>query len=507
MSSIVVAHGVSLEFANGRQLFTNLHFSLDEIPTALVGPNGVGKTCLARILAGERAPTDGVVRRTVPVKLFAQRQPPPPIVVSAFLGPEYEWSLCGDRLLHGIDHDALCTTLSGGEWMRVRLARELNDDFLILDEPTNDLDRDARRCVRQFLRERKGGTLLFSHDRECLQLCHDVLELSVHGITKFGGDWLAYSHSKQRESERLGAALDRAKRERDAAFAMRAEKMSRQEKRQRRGANMAARGGEPRILLGTLKRRAQVTQGSLDAATIEQAQSAVRTAHEAFSQLKIEQVMYADLVGNAIAEQKLVAQARDFNIRRRDWLFAPDLSFTWRGNVRVAVAGGTGAGKTTLLKAILGETFETRGELRRGELETLYIDQQCSSLDEQGTVFDNVRAVSCRTDSDIRNGLARFLFSGDTVFQKVSNLSGGERLRAALARGFLSSEAPELVVLDEPTNNLDLANVEFLERLIREYRGALIVISHDETFLRNCGVEHILDLSDSTHEAVRRTHG
>jgi ATPase subunit of ABC transporter with duplicated ATPase domains len=338
-------------------------------------------------------------------------------------------------------------------------------------------------------------------------LCDDVLELSVHGITKFGGDWLAYSQSKQRESERLGAALDRAKRERDAAFAARAEKMSRQEKRQRRGANMAARGGEPRILLGTLKRRAQVTQGSLDVGTIEQAQGAVRTAHEAFTQLKIEQVMYADLLGNAIAEQKLVAHARDFNIRRRDWLFARDLSFTWRGNVRVAIAGSNGAGKTTLLKAILGETFETRGELRRGELETLYIDQQCSSLNEEGTVFDNLRAVSCRTDSEIRNALARFLFTGDSVFQKVSNLSGGERLRAALARGFLSSEAPELVVLDEPTNNLDLANVEFLERLIREYRGALIVISHDETFLRNCGVEHILDLSDSTHEAVRRTHG
>jgi ATPase subunit of ABC transporter with duplicated ATPase domains len=107
-------------------------------------------------------------------------------------------------------------------------------------------------------------------------------------------------------------------------------------------------------------------------------------------------------------------------------------------------------------------------------------------------VFENVRAVSSASESEIRNGLAKFLFAKEAVFQRVSELSGGERLRAALARGLLSTQTPELMVLDEPTNNLDPANIRFLERVVIDFRGALVVISHDENFLRNCRVSHEL---------------
>lgn len=488
MSSIIVAHGVSLELTNGRSLFTRLNFSLHARLAALVGPNGVGKTSLARILVGDLEPTEGVVRRNGSVKLFPQRAQPQSVTVAGFLAGDYEWSLLGERLLQKIDREALCTTLSGGQWMRVRLARDLSDDFLILDEPTNDLDRDGRDAVGQFLRGRKGGTLVISHDRECLRLCEEVLELSNRGIAKFGDGWQAYTQARDRERERLSTALDLAKRERNAAHADRAEQKARQEKRNRRGAATAARGGSPKILLGARKRRADSTSGKLDAATLDRAQDAVRAAHEVLSGLKLEAVMYADLVGSEIPAQKLAAQADGFNVRLSQWLYADDLNFSWRGNVRVALHGANGSGKTTLLKALLGNHFQTRGELRRGNLVTLCLDQHCSSLDDSKSVFDNVRAVSAATDSEIRNGLAQFLFARDTVFQKISELSGGERLRAALARGFLSTAKPELVMLDEPTNNLDLANVEFLEHIVNGFHGALVVISHDEAFLANCGV-------------------
>lgn len=143
--------------------------------------------------------------------------------------------------------------------------------------------------------------------------------------------------------------------------------------------------------------------------------------------------------------------------------------------------------------ADLGVGASTRGEFRRGEL-TLYLDQRCSTLDDSSSLFENVRAVASGTDSEIRNALARFLFAGDAVFQRIATLSGGERLRAALAKGLLSARKPELLLLDEPTNNLDLANIEFLERTVREFRGALIVVSHDERFLANCGVTEELVL-------------
>jgi len=488
MHSIVTASGVSFELSNGRILFTNLSFSLEPKLTALVGPNGVGKTCLAKLLANELQPTDGVIRRNTSITFFPQRQIPEPIIVDQFLALDYTWSALGEKLLTGIDGQTLCTNLSGGQWMRVRLVRALGDQFLILDEPTNDLDREGREALLQFLRQRDGGALLISHDRECLQLCQDILELSNKGLAKFGGGWADYEKAKERERGHLKEALDTATRDRDAAFADRNEQKARQEKRNRRGSEAAARGGMPKILLGARKRQAQATTGTVDASTLQRANESVREAYQAFTEMKIDPIMYADISGCEIPSQKLVAEAHGFNIRFQDWIYPEDLNFAWRGNVRVALKGANGSGKSTLLKAIMGNSFETRGELRPGRLATLYLDQQCATLDDSKSILENVRDVSTLTESEIRNGLAKFLFTKETVFQQVSSLSGGERLRAALARGLLSAEKPELLILDEPTNNLDLVNIEFLEKLIREFRGARLMISHDEVFLKNCGI-------------------
>lgn len=372
--------------------------------------------------------------------------------------------------------------------MRVRLARTLDEGFLILDEPTNDLDREGRGAVLHFLRERGGGALLISHDRECLELCGEVLELSNRGLSRFGGGWPAYESAKLDERERLSRALGVAKREREEMSATREVQRARQEKRNRQGAVAAARGGMPKILLGARKRRAQETSGRIDTDTWARKNEAVREAHDAYSELKVDPVMYADLTGCELPAQKLVAEASDFNVRFQDWVYRESLNFNWRGNIRVALKGPNGSGKSTLLRAIMGEALSVRGEIRTGGLKTLYIDQRCSMLNDGQTVFENVRDATSLTESAIRNGLARFLFTQDSVFQKVSELSGGERLRAALACGLLSQEKPELLVLDEPTNNLDLANIEFLENLVSQFRAALIVISHDEVFLKNCGI-------------------
>jgi ATPase subunit of ABC transporter with duplicated ATPase domains len=497
MSPIVVVRDIAYEFSDGRELFKHLSFSLGAARSALVGPNGIGKTCLAKLLAGELEPTSGTIQRHGAIKLFAQRQRPEPITVAEYLASVEQWSLTRDRLLANIDQQALCTTLSGGQWTRVRLAGALDDGFLILDEPTNDLDREGREAVLQFLRAHMDGVLLISHDRECLALCDEILELSNVGLMKFGGSWSDYFVQKQAEHARLNAALDQAKRERDATAAHRIEQHARQEKRNRRGRESAARGGTPKILLGARKAKAQATSGKRDTALLERAQSAVRKAHEALSEIKTDPVMYADLIGRELPTQKLVAEARGFNVRFRDWLYLHDLDFTWRGNVRVALKGSNGSGKSTLLRALAGESLAIRGELNRGDLVTLYVDQRCSVLDDESSVLDNVRAVAPGTEGDIRTHLARFLFAKDTVFKNAGDLSGGERLRAALARGLLSTNKPELLLLDEPTNNLDLANIEWLENLVREFRGALIVVSHDQQFLDRCGVASELSLNVS----------
>lgn len=494
MKSVMNALGVALEFANGRRLFEDLNFRLDPGITALVGPNGAGKTCLAKLLSGELVPSRGRIQWSQPLSLFPQREEPPPVSVAEYLAQRYGWSMLGERLLKGIDREASCATLSGGQWMRVRLAGFLEEGFVILDEPTNDLDRDGRRSVLQFLREHQGGVLLISHDRECLQLCDQVLELSSRGLARYGGGWRSYIESRDRERENAQAALELAKRERERAASARVEQRERQAKRCREGAKSAARGGMPKILIGARKRRAEVTTGKVEVSTTDKAREAVSAAFEAYQRMKVEPVMYADLAGREIPSQKLVAQGRGFNVKFERWLFPRDLSFCWRGGLRIALKGGNGQGKTTLLRAVLGEPFQTRGELRLGGLCTLYIDQRCARLDDQKSVLENVMACSQSDQSELRNGLAKLLFRGDAVHQKVGQLSGGERLRAALAQGLLSADKPELLVLDEPTNNLDLPNITFLENLVRGFRGALVVVSHDEEFLRNCEVTGELDL-------------
>jgi ATPase subunit of ABC transporter with duplicated ATPase domains len=494
MATVVSASNVSLELANGRELFRDLTFSIDDGLSALVGANGVGKTSLARLLAGELRPTQGVIRTHSPVLLFPQRASPGPSTVEEHLALSYAWSELGEGLLEGIDREQPCDTLSGGQWMRVRLACALDERFIVLDEPTNDLDQKGREAVARFLGARRCGALLISHDRACLTLCERVLELSNHGLQRYGGSYGLYAAEKERERQAAQTALEHAKRARETLRSEQRAQHEKQEKRQRRGADVAARGGVPRLLLGARKAIAQVTSGKRDVAAAKRSDDAVQAALDAFEALKLEPVMYADLVGTPIAAQKLVAEGQDFNLHLGRWLYPRDLSFAWRGGVRIALRGPNGSGKSSLLRALAGETFRSRGALRRGGLATVWIDQRLAQLDDGGTVLDNVRAVSSASESEMRSGLARFLFARDAAFRRVSDLSGGERLRAALARGFLGARAPELLLLDEPTNNLDLPNIDFLESVVQSFRGALVVVSHDQVFLERCGVTEELVL-------------
>lgn len=489
MHTIVTVRDVSFELPNGRVLFDKIHFNLDSKLTALVGVNGVGKTCLAKILTGELEARSGVISRASQINFFAQHETPQQIRVSEYLVDNYEWSLLKERLLKGIDPETMCTKLSGGQWMRVRLIKAIGPHFLILDEPTNDLDREGREALLLFLKEFSYGALLISHDRECLQLCETIYELSNKGLAKYGDGWNAYENEKQREIQNLKYKLDQATRKREQALADRQEQKAQQEKRNRRGAKEAERGGLPKILIGGRKRRAQVTSGKIDVATLEKAEASVREAFEAYNDLKQNPLMYSEISGVTIPNQKLIAEAIDFNIQFKNWIYASPLNFCWRGNIRLALKGKNGSGKSTLIKYLLNQIQPTTtGEFRRGNLNTLYIDQSCEGLDDNLSVLENVRSTCLLDESEVRNQLAKFLFTKETVFQTASSLSGGERLRACFAKGLLAAEKPELLILDEPTNNLDLQNIKFLEDLICEFKGALIIVSHDEVFLKNCAV-------------------
>jgi ATPase subunit of ABC transporter with duplicated ATPase domains len=163
----------------------------------------------------------------------------------------------------------------------------------------------------------------------------------------------------------------------------------------------------------------------------------------------------------------------------------------------VCISGRNGSGKTTLLNLLTGfKSLEgkTSGSLKLGGVEYGFVDQHSVLLDEELSVLDNVRAGSAQSVASMRNLLAQFLFAGDKALQGVSTLSGGERLRACLAKILLREPAPQLLILDEPTNNLDIMNLEFLEEALSRFQGAILVISHDLTFLKGIGVAEELHL-------------
>lgn len=486
--------------AAGRPLFSGLAFNFGRRRYGLVGANGVGKTTLARLMAGLATPFEGTIEgRAV---YFPQREEPPDVTLAEYLSESWGGDLTAE-LTAGLDPARDLRDLSGGEWTRARLAKiaATGSSFLILDEPTNDLDRDGRDIVRRFVAGFAGGLLVISHDRELLATVDAVVELSTKGLALYGGNFEFYRGEREAERDRDERDLAEAKRFAKKAERERATSLARQEKRMRSGAAEAVRGGMPKILLGARKRRAQKSLGKLVRREDQAVRSARGEARDAWEAMKTEAFLRLDFESARVPEGKVVVSLEEFQ-----WMFeggrplwASPLSWSVRGPQRWHLRGPNGSGKTTLLRKIVGReksgTATGRAEIPR--LATAYLDQKYGELAPRKSVIANIQESTRFSQEQLRNELAFYGFVGDRVFQTVETLSGGELLRASLAKMFLGAKIPELIVLDEPTNNLDLASIEVLEGALETFEGALVVVSHDADFVANLGLDHVLDLGVS----------
>lgn len=505
----ITFNAVSFSWPDGSSVFEDLSFSLDEkAKYGLVGANGIGKSTLAKLIVGSLQPTAGTISKNVSVAYFSQAETPSDVPVAEYLADLYLHAKTDEMavitLLQGdIDFSRSCTSLSGGEWTRIRLLHQiaLGADVIVLDEPTNNLDRVAREQVSSFVHMTRRGLLIISHDRELLEQVDSILELSTQGIKTFGGNWSFYAEQRDRERERLQTTLERAQQERDRVRRQEREKQLMQEKRMQRGQAAADKSGMPKIVAGAKKRQAEQTANKLAAAASQRVSEAASQARQAFEAQKTDQVIYASFPDASIHASKLVFEVRDFNFTYEGAerpLWKHPISFSLRGPRRLHIAGGNGVGKTTFVHLLTGDAEGggiTQGTLTFGNLPYGFLDQHARILDDRQTVLENMLATTRRSEVEIRNILAQFLFPGEKAEQLVSTLSGGERLRAGLAKILLAEPTPQLLILDEPTNNLDLANIEFLERALTAYKGALIVISHDTRFLDAIGITDTLELS------------
>jgi ATPase subunit of ABC transporter with duplicated ATPase domains len=401
--------------------------------------------------------------------------------------------------LSGVGLDRPLASLSGGETTRVVLASLFlrRPDLLLLDEPTNNLDRESRQALRTALAAWPGGLVVVSHDRALLRLMDRMVELTPKGARSYGGNYDLYVAQRDAEAqaaqEQLAAAEKELRRARRDAQAAR----ERQDRRNSRGAKERDKGGMPTILLNAMRQKSEGTTARLAATHDDRVAGAQEALAEARERVEQSRELAVCLPPVDLPAGKLVLEMEDVCFRYPGSPRALLDRFALRmvGPERVAIAGPNGSGKTTLLKLIRGELTPDGGTVRLGVNRWRCLDQRADLLAGSLSVLENFRRHALAlSESACRMILGRFLFRGDTVHKPAAALSGGERLRAALACVLSAAETPQLLLLDEPTNHLDLPSLANLEQALRGYTGALLVISHDGDFLDAVGIDRVIEL-------------
>ncbi|MFD8206761.1 ABC-F family ATP-binding cassette domain-containing protein [Streptomyces sp. NPDC059695] len=528
----VVCSNLSFAWPDDTPVFDDLSFALTSGRTGLVAPNGSGKSTLLKLIAGELRPSAGSVTVSGTLGHLTQELPlTGDLTVAEVLGvadviraldavesgdvSEEHFTTIGDdwdieeRTRAQLDRlglarlalDRRLSTLSGGQVVQLGLAAQLlgRPDVLLLDEPTNNLDRDARHRLYDVLSDFKGLLLVVAHDRALLDRMDGIAELGGSRLRFYGGNFTAYEEAVRAEQEVAEKNVRNAEQE------LKREKRELQQARERadRRASNASRNlksaGLPKIFAGTMKRGAQESAGragQMHAARVGEAKARLDEAGRA---VREEQRITLDLPDTQVPAGRDLFLGEGMQVRHagKDVFAQGGIDLSVRGPERIALTGPNGAGKTTLMRLITGELTPVEGEIKRGDGRVAYLSQRLDLLDPERTVAENFAAAApARPEAERLNLLARFLFRGPGAHLPVGALSGGERLRATLACVLCADPAPQLLLLDEPTNNLDLVGVGWLESALDSYRGAFLVVSHDERFLAGIGVNRWLRLAD-----------
>ena len=523
---LVSLQHLTFQFADGETLLEDLNLSIDHTPTGIVGRNGRGKSILAKLIAGLLAPSSGTLKGATSVAYVAQAVDVQPGATLADVTgtaevlaalermargtPQaHDLTLIDDRWglaqqmrtaldaagLHHLHAHTPAEQLSGGQLARVAVIGALlaAPQLLILDEPTNHLDSVGRDWLLSVLGAWHGGLVVVSHDRQLLNAMGRIIELSPLGTQVYGGNYDAYRLQRDTQQHAALAALEHAR----LARSRERRRLQKDHDSLQRNAARARKHAETANVTGFTKARWK--------GAAKEIVSTVRSAHHAYKNQLDGQVRQAyervvdetptllALPGSAVPNGRQVVTLENAQL---PWLDpqAPStyLTLNLMGSLRIAVRGPNGCGKSTLLKLLAGQWQAVSGECAV-HVPSAYIDQHLALLDDQRSIVEQLNLLDTPlAEGELRTRLALLHLDALHVTQPAGRLSGGERLKAAMAIALWREVPAQLLLLDEPTNHLDLESVLAFEQALQGFTGAMLVVSHDEAFVKAIQPTHFL---------------
>ncbi len=521
----IIIQNLAYSGTENRQIFHKLDLVLGNLKTGIVGRNGIGKTTLLKLIMGELIPTTGSVTANCrlgycPQDLSIYHNK----TIAQFFGVDAKIAAL-DNILNGdySDHDlttladdwqvkerifsllnratlktrdlhSKLASLSNGEITKLYLANlfhgEPSADFLLLDEPTNNLDGEAREMLYKMIQLTTKGILVVSHDETILELMDQILAIANQGIKLYGGNFNFYQTQRDIERRAKEQKFITAKKQLNEAMVSIQTTKEKHQQNQTQGKLLRKKGGDPKGAMDFFKNRSGRTQSTIG----KRATRLVKTAEEQLSQAK--QALHEKyelnikLPNTFLAKDKMVAMLDRVTFGYDNTLpsLIHSFSLTVKGPEKIAIRGPNGSGKTTLAK-LINQTLVPREGSVQLMVKPNYLDQNLELLDPNLSIIDNYGKLNPKISiNGTHDNLAQFLFRNEMVTTKIRDLSYGEKIRLALATVLLAEQPPQLLILDEPNNHLDLENLATLISILKRYQGALIIISHDEKFIKQLNI-------------------
>ncbi|MGO3109344.1 MAG: ABC-F family ATP-binding cassette domain-containing protein [Sphingobacterium sp.] len=525
-------HKISYIHPNKDVLFTNINFNVDPSDKiALVGDNGSGKSTLLRLIAQKITPTAGqvvanslvyhipqlygqydhfTVVQTLGIanKIHALHQ-----ILGGALTEEYFEALDNDwqienRCIETFQKWALpeecmhrkMDQLSGGEKAKVLLSgiHLHNADVILMDEPSNHLDGETRQLLYQFVETTKQALVIASHDRKLLNFMNKTYELNRGQLKLYGGNYDFFR--LQKENDLVAQSAQIQSKEKDLRKARQQERKTaeRMERSDVRGKQKQTNSGLSRIMMNTLRNNAENSTSKVKdihrhkISGITDELTTLRSAQSLSSRIKL------DIENSALHHGKILYHAEGLNIKiggKELWKKNIDLHI--ESGERISLEGANGSGKTTLINLLLGKAIPSKGKLTTAPVTPVYFDQNYSLLEENKSIYEMAQSFNDGglEEHEVKTRLSRFLFPNDTWNNPCSTLSGGQRMKLILCGLTVRENAPDVLFMDEPTNNVDIQSMEILTNSLIDYKGTLIVVSHDKTFLEQLNISRKIQLN------------